>query len=70
VRDRTSEPSELGRGLPKGRVVVKDAARVQASRAGGPQVSLEGLLRDDVVEIELQDGLRIWGMHLHIQIAG
>jgi tetratricopeptide (TPR) repeat protein len=59
VRDRNLT-SELGRGLPKGKVVVKDAARVQTARAGGPQLSLEGLQPDDVVEIELQDGLRIW----------
>jgi pimeloyl-ACP methyl ester carboxylesterase/tetratricopeptide (TPR) repeat protein len=60
VRDRNPEPSPLGHGLPAGKVVIKDAARVQAARAGGPQLSLEGLLPDDVVEIELQDGLRIW----------
>jgi triacylglycerol esterase/lipase EstA (alpha/beta hydrolase family) len=59
VRDR-SLGSELGRGLPKGKVVVKDAARVQTARAAGSVVSLEGLRPDDVVEIELQDGLRIW----------
>ena len=50
VRDRISEPSELGRGLPSGKVVVKDAARVQTARAGGPEVLLEGLAPDDIVE--------------------
>src|SRR4051812_42233626 len=60
TRERTREASELGRGLPPGRVVVKDAARVHATRAGGPQLSLDGLQPDDVIEIELQDGLRIW----------
>jgi hypothetical protein len=59
VRDRAAEPSELGRGLGH-RVHVKDAALVQTSRAGGPKVSFDGLNGDDVVEIELQDGLRIW----------
>src|SRR5687768_10076636 len=58
VRER--QESELGRGLPKGTVVVKDAARVETARAGGPRVSFEGLQPDDIVEIELQDGLRIW----------
>jgi pimeloyl-ACP methyl ester carboxylesterase/tetratricopeptide (TPR) repeat protein len=60
VRDSRPGPSELGRGLPPGAVTVKDAALLQTARAGGPQVTLEGLQPDDVVEIELQDGLRIW----------
>ncbi len=58
--DPRPEPSELGRGLPKGSVVVKGAALVHSARAGGAEISLEGLRPDDVVEIELQDGLRIW----------
>jgi tetratricopeptide (TPR) repeat protein len=60
VRDPRPEPSELGRGLPQGSVVVKDAALLQSVRARGTQISFEGLADDDVVEIELQDGLRIW----------
>ncbi len=60
VRDRHPEPSDLGRGLPETTVAVRDAALVQTARAGGPQVSFEGLQPDDVVEIELQDGLRLW----------
>ncbi len=60
VRVGGREPSELGRGLPPGTVVVKDAVHVETARAGGPQATLEGLLPDDIVEIELQDGLRIW----------
>lgn len=60
VRDRSPQGSELGRRLPKGMVVVKDAALVQTARAGSIPVAFEGLNPDDVVEIELQDGLRIW----------
>jgi hypothetical protein len=60
VRDPRPSPSELGRGLAPGAVTIKDAALLQTARAGGPQVALEGLQPDDVVEIELQDGLRIW----------
>jgi triacylglycerol esterase/lipase EstA (alpha/beta hydrolase family) len=60
VRDRNPEPSDLGRGLPPGAVRIKDAARVQSARAGGPRLPIEGLEPDDVVEIELHDGLRIW----------
>ena len=60
VRDRSPQPSELGRGLPKGTVVIKDAALVQRARAGITPVTFEGLSPDDVVEVELQDGLRIW----------
>ena len=60
VRDPRPEPSELGRGLPQGAVVLKDAALLQSARARGAQVSFEGLANDDVVEIELQDGIRIW----------
>ncbi|MEO5822981.1 MAG: CHAT domain-containing protein [Vicinamibacteraceae bacterium] len=52
--------SELGRALPPGRIRVKGTVEVEAARAGlEPQV-FEGLQPDDVVEIELQDGLRIW----------
>jgi hypothetical protein len=60
VRDRTPQPSELGRALPKGAVAVKHAALVQTARAGIIPLSFDGLNDDDVVEVELQDGLRIW----------
>lgn len=60
VRDRAPESSDLGRGLPPGAVTIKDAARVQTARAGVAPLVLEGLEPTDVVEIELQDGLRIW----------
>ena len=60
TRERARGSAEIGRGLPPGKVVVKDAARVHANRAGAPPLTLEGLQPDDVIEIELQDGLRIW----------
>ena len=60
VRGPLAEPSELGRALPKDTIKVKDAVLVQTARTGGPQLLLEGLQPDDVLEIELQDGLRIW----------
>ena len=59
VRDRSQE-SALARGPLAGKVHVKDAALVQRSRAGAAEVSFEGLAPDDVVELELQDGLRVW----------
>ena len=59
VRDRNQQ-SVLEQGPLRGRVRVKDAALVQRSRAGATTVTFEGLQPDDVVEIELQDGLRIW----------
>lgn len=60
LRDPRPEPPELGRGLPEGSVTLKDAVLVQVARAGGPRLSLAGLQPDDIVEIELQDGLRLW----------
>jgi pimeloyl-ACP methyl ester carboxylesterase/tetratricopeptide (TPR) repeat protein len=59
VRER-GQQSVLDQGPLKGKVRVKDAALVQRSRAGATTVTFEGLQPDDVVEIELQDGLRIW----------
>ena len=67
VPDRTSAPSELGRALPPGSVVLKEAVRVQTARAGGPKQSLKDLAEDDVVEIELQDGLRVWSRVENLQ---
>src|SRR4051812_48566699 len=60
VRERVPDESDLGRRLPKGRVTIKDAARVHTARDGGPQIVFDGLLPDDVVELELEDGLRLW----------
>jgi triacylglycerol esterase/lipase EstA (alpha/beta hydrolase family) len=58
--DSRPEPSELEGGLPSGTVRVKSAVSVQASRAGAPHVVLDHLQADDVVEVEFQDGLRLW----------
>jgi hypothetical protein len=59
-RDPRPEGSELARGLPEGRVQVKHAVLVQTTRAGAPRLDLTGLQPDDVVEVEFQDGLRLW----------
>lgn len=60
VQELRPEPSELQRGLPEGTVQVKHAIRLETARAGVDPLLLEGLAPDDVVEVELQDGLRIW----------
>jgi tetratricopeptide (TPR) repeat protein len=60
VREVPENDALIGRGLPAGVVRVKDAARVETARAGGPRVAIDGLQPDDVLEIELQDGLRVW----------
>src|SRR4029453_1772615 len=60
IPDPQPERSDLARALPPGMVEAKHAARVDAARAAGGQLRLEGLQPDDVVEIELEDGLRLW----------
>ena len=60
IPDPQPERSDLARALPPGMVEAKHAARVDAARAVGGQLRLEGLQPDDVVEIELEDGLRLW----------
>ena len=60
VRDSNPEPSELGRGLPEGSLVLKDAVLTNTARAGGTVLQLDDLQPDDVVEVELQDGFRLW----------
>src|SRR5262245_48109818 len=60
IRDPRPEPSELGHGLPSGMVREKGSALVQSARAGGAPVTFDGVQADDIVEIELQDGLKIW----------
>ena len=59
TRDRSPEPTVLGRAL-NDAVVVKHAARVHATRGGVEPLVLDNLEPDDVVEIELQDGLHVW----------
>lgn len=58
VHDRSPLPSELARSYP-GEVTVKDAALVHTARAGADSLELPAD-DEDVVEIELQDGFRIW----------
>ena len=60
IPDPQPERSDLARALPPGMVEAKHAARVDAARAVGGPLRLEGLQPDDVVEIELEDGLRLW----------
>lgn len=52
--------SELQQGLPPGTVEVTHAIRLETARAGVDPILLEGLADDDAIELELQDGLRIW----------
>ena len=60
IADLQPERSDLARALPPGMVEVKHAARVDVARAVSGQLRIEGLQPDDVVEIELEDGLRLW----------
>jgi hypothetical protein len=60
IPDPQPERSDLVRALPPGMVEPKHAVRVDAVRAVGSQLRLAGLQHDDVVEIELEDGLRLW----------
>ena len=54
------ERPALARGLPAGMVTTKAAVRVQTARADSPVLHLENLQPDDIVEIELNDGLHLW----------
>lgn len=60
INDDHPSPPTLGRGLPAGAVTVKAAVRMQLARGGTQEISLRGLHDDDIIEIELQDGLRLW----------
>jgi len=60
IRESRPEPSDLGQGLPPGSVTLKDAVVTGAARGRGAVLELENLEPDDVVEIELQDGFRLW----------
>lgn len=59
-REVNPETPELAHGLPPGTVTLKYAVRADAARAGVEPLHLDGLAADDVVEIELEDGLRVW----------
>ncbi len=57
---RDPTPSLLASGLPPGTVVIKHAVQMQGGRAAGPPMTLDGIAPDDALEIELQDGVRLW----------
>lgn len=58
--DGSRTPSVLGRSLPKGAVSVKHSVRVGFAREGHAPVVLDEVGDDDIVELELSDGLRLW----------
>jgi hypothetical protein len=60
IPDSRPEPSELGRGLPAATVTTKFAARIDGARAATAALRVDGVRPDDIVEIELEDGLRLW----------
>jgi hypothetical protein len=61
IDDPRPEPPDLGRALAPGhRVELKRSVLVQPTRAGAPRVEIPGLQPDDVVEVEFQDGIRLW----------
>jgi hypothetical protein len=60
IREPNAERPELARGLPTA-IVMKDAVQVGgAARAGRTPLVIPGVQPDDVLEIELQDGFRLW----------
>ena len=58
--DRTPEPALLGRGLPIGSRCAQGGGAGPGGARRGHRGVARGLQPDDIVEIELQDGLRIW----------
>lgn len=58
--ERNPAPPELAHGLPAGTVTLKHAIRVDSARDGVEVLRLDGLAPDDALEIELEDGLRLW----------
>lgn len=60
AREREPGESELQRGLGKA-VTIKHAVRMPAmTMAAAAPVDLTGVEKDDVLEIELEDGIRVW----------
>src|SRR5438132_11977428 len=62
TRDLTAAASELdsARNADRVRVRVKHAVKVQRARAAAVALDLAGVEPDDVVELELEDGVRLW----------
>jgi CHAT domain-containing protein/triacylglycerol esterase/lipase EstA (alpha/beta hydrolase family) len=58
--DAVPEKPTMAAALPGAFIQPKHSATLQSVRAGQEPVRLEGLAEDDAVELELQDGLRVW----------
>src|SRR5580765_392081 len=58
--DPGRRPSPLERALPKGTIKVKHSVRVGFARDGHEPVVLDGVAPDDVIEMELDGGVRLW----------
>ena len=57
--DPTPVPPALARAMPPGSVTPRHSARLESARAGRPPHALE-LADDDLIEIELEGGMRLW----------
>jgi hypothetical protein len=62
--DPKPAPPELARGLPEEMVTPKRSVILHLARAGEAPVRIEDLADEDIVELEMQDGLRVW---THVQ---
>lgn len=58
TKEESTSPSELALSYPGG-VTVKGAATVSSARAGADEIDLDAA-DEDVVEIEFEDGVRLW----------
>ena len=58
--DSGRRPSPLERALPKGTIEVKHSVRVGFAREGHAPTVLDGVAPDDVIEMELDGGVRLW----------
>ena len=58
--DPGRRPSPLERALPTGTIKVKHSVRVGFARDGHEPVVLDGVAPDDVIEMELDGGVRLW----------
>jgi tetratricopeptide (TPR) repeat protein len=58
--DAARQASALERGPVKGQIQVKHSVRVDFARAGREPATLDGIAPDDVVEMELDGGVKLW----------
>jgi triacylglycerol esterase/lipase EstA (alpha/beta hydrolase family) len=67
--DSTLRPSPLerSRALPAGALKVKHSVRVGFARDGHEPVLLDNVAPDDVIEMELDGGVRLWSSLEHVQ---